>query len=207
MDYKLISCDDHLDLAMAPGRFVDHDACPLCLRSRAPHIEERGRPRDLGMRRQSLGRMERARPSIRMVPRAARCRSSTRSLAVANSISSAAPSGRGQVSPLPTWIATGCRRRSCSARYTPSITDDPELRDACYRAYNDWLAEFCAAAPDRLIGVAMLPPAPERRAQGTSPARRATAAIARSICKSRPSRRASMIRRGSRSGPRSRRPA
>jgi len=37
-------------------------------------------------------------------------------------------------------------------------THDPALRDACYRAYNDWLAEFCSAAPDRLIGVAMLPP-------------------------------------------------
>src|SRR5208282_4286630 len=40
-------------------------------------------------------------------------------------------------------------------------TEDPQLRDACYRAYNDWLAEFCAAAPDRLIGIAMLPPAPD----------------------------------------------
>ena len=40
-------------------------------------------------------------------------------------------------------------------------TDDPELRDACYRAYNDWLAEFCSVAPDRLIGIAMLPPAPD----------------------------------------------
>jgi predicted TIM-barrel fold metal-dependent hydrolase len=39
--------------------------------------------------------------------------------------------------------------------------DDPLLRDACYRAYNDWLKEFCSVAPDRLIGVAMLPPSPE----------------------------------------------
>lgn len=34
---------------------------------------------------------------------------------------------------------------------------DPEHAAACYRAYNRWLAEFCAASPDRLIGVAMLP--------------------------------------------------
>ena len=40
-------------------------------------------------------------------------------------------------------------------------TDDPALRDACYRAYNDWLAEFCSVASDRLIGVAMLPPLPD----------------------------------------------
>src|SRR5258707_9122994 len=36
-------------------------------------------------------------------------------------------------------------------------TDDPALRQACYRVYNDWLMEFCATAPNRLIGVPMLP--------------------------------------------------
>ena len=41
-------------------------------------------------------------------------------------------------------------------------TEDPELREACYRVYNDWLLEFCAAAPDRLIGVPMLPETPQR---------------------------------------------
>jgi len=40
-------------------------------------------------------------------------------------------------------------------------TEDPVLRAACYRVYNDWLMEFCAAAPDRLIGVPMLPETPE----------------------------------------------
>jgi predicted TIM-barrel fold metal-dependent hydrolase len=33
---------------------------------------------------------------------------------------------------------------------------DPVLLSACCRAYNDFLAEFCAAAPGRLKGVAML---------------------------------------------------
>jgi predicted TIM-barrel fold metal-dependent hydrolase len=41
-------------------------------------------------------------------------------------------------------------------------TADPEFMAACYAAYNDWLYEdFCSVAPDRLIGVAMLPPYPE----------------------------------------------
>ncbi|MBO0739671.1 MAG: amidohydrolase, partial [Alphaproteobacteria bacterium] len=40
-------------------------------------------------------------------------------------------------------------------------TDDPMLRAACYRVYNDWLMEFCSAAPDRLIGVPMLPETPD----------------------------------------------
>src|SRR6266498_1339153 len=33
---------------------------------------------------------------------------------------------------------------------------DAEYAFACARTYNDWLAEFCAVAPDRLIGVALL---------------------------------------------------
>jgi predicted TIM-barrel fold metal-dependent hydrolase len=36
-----------------------------------------------------------------------------------------------------------------------SITDRA-LRHACVRAYNDWLADFCAVAPDRLVGIALV---------------------------------------------------
>jgi predicted TIM-barrel fold metal-dependent hydrolase len=39
---------------------------------------------------------------------------------------------------------------------------DPALKTACARAFNDWLAEeMCAAAPERLIGLATLPDVPE----------------------------------------------
>jgi uncharacterized protein len=34
---------------------------------------------------------------------------------------------------------------------------DPRLAVGLARAYNDWLAEYCAAAPERLKGVALLP--------------------------------------------------
>ena len=34
---------------------------------------------------------------------------------------------------------------------------DPDLHHAMVRAYNDWLSEYCAHAPDRLGGVALLP--------------------------------------------------
>jgi predicted TIM-barrel fold metal-dependent hydrolase len=33
---------------------------------------------------------------------------------------------------------------------------DPALRRACFAAYNDWLAGFCRAYPDRLKGIAMV---------------------------------------------------
>jgi predicted TIM-barrel fold metal-dependent hydrolase len=38
-----------------------------------------------------------------------------------------------------------------------AYAEDRELQVACVRAYNDWLADFCAAAPDRLHGVALIP--------------------------------------------------
>jgi predicted TIM-barrel fold metal-dependent hydrolase len=46
---------------------------------------------------------------------------------------------------------------------TPELWDairqlpDPTLKVALVRAYNDWIAEFCAVAPDRFIGLAKLP--------------------------------------------------
>ncbi|MGH7303679.1 MAG: amidohydrolase family protein [Candidatus Rokuibacteriota bacterium] len=39
----------------------------------------------------------------------------------------------------------------------PLLIADPELRHVCYRAYNEWLAEFCATAPDRLLGAGLIP--------------------------------------------------
>jgi len=34
---------------------------------------------------------------------------------------------------------------------------DPELAVACHQVWNDWMAEWCSAAPDRLVGSGMLP--------------------------------------------------
>jgi predicted TIM-barrel fold metal-dependent hydrolase len=39
----------------------------------------------------------------------------------------------------------------------PLLVKDPELRRVCYRGYNDWLADFCATKPDRLVGVGLIP--------------------------------------------------
>jgi len=36
------------------------------------------------------------------------------------------------------------------------MVPDLPLLSACFRAYNDWLVEFCAAAPERLRGIAMI---------------------------------------------------
>ncbi len=34
--------------------------------------------------------------------------------------------------------------------------DDAKLQEACFRAYNDWLIEYCQVAPKRLIGIAAI---------------------------------------------------
>jgi predicted TIM-barrel fold metal-dependent hydrolase len=39
----------------------------------------------------------------------------------------------------------------------PLPSQDPALRRASYFAYNDWLADFCSAAPSRLLGMAYIP--------------------------------------------------
>jgi predicted TIM-barrel fold metal-dependent hydrolase len=45
--------------------------------------------------------------------------------------------------------------RIAIAIYT--IDSDPDYQMACVTAYNDWLSEHCALAPQRLIGLAMVP--------------------------------------------------
>lgn len=35
--------------------------------------------------------------------------------------------------------------------------EDAELQARCFRRYNEWLAEYCAVAPDRLVGIGLVP--------------------------------------------------
>ena len=46
----------------------------------------------------------------------------------------------------PTWFAEGFH-----------LVEDPDVAYALARAYNDWVADFCRAAPDRLFAAAMVP--------------------------------------------------
>ena len=34
--------------------------------------------------------------------------------------------------------------------------DDGGLQQACFRAYNDWVSEFCSYSPKRLFGIALI---------------------------------------------------
>ncbi len=46
----------------------------------------------------------------------------------------------------PTWFAEGFH-----------LVENPDVAYALARAYNDWIADFCGAAPDRLFATAMVP--------------------------------------------------
>ena len=46
----------------------------------------------------------------------------------------------------PTWFAEGFH-----------LIEDPDTAYALARAYNDWMADFCSAAPERLFATAMIP--------------------------------------------------
>ncbi len=46
----------------------------------------------------------------------------------------------------PTWFAEGFH-----------LVQDPDIAYALARAYNDWMADFCKAAPERLFAAAMVP--------------------------------------------------
>jgi len=157
MDYKMISADDHLDLGWLPSDLWV-TRIPTLLRSRAPRVEERdgnpvwvcegkiwgawaGKPADPSRPRPNA-------PFFDALTRGGELDRSQRRPAVA------------------TYRLCDMDRDGVQAQviFGPVFSinvDDPTLRDACYRAYNDWLKEFCAAAPNRLIGVAMLPPSPE----------------------------------------------
>jgi len=155
---RLISCDDHMDLSQLP---VDlwTTRLPAALRERAPRVEEHdgqavwicdgkvwgrwdGKPPV-----PTTGPARPVKPIYNAFDRAGVFDQSARRPAVAELRLADMDSNHIQ-----TQVIFG--------PIFQISTDDPVLREACYSVYNDWLLEFCGAAPDRLIGVPMLPETP-----------------------------------------------
>jgi len=154
---KLISCDDHLDLGQLPADLW-MTRLPA-LRDRAPHIEERDglavwvcdgkvwgswAGKQLGQEQ-----LTRPKPLYNAFDRGGIIDQSARRPAVAELR-------------LADMDRDGVQTQVIFGPIFQISTDDSALRVACYRVYNDWLMEFCAAAPNRLIGVPMLPETPDR---------------------------------------------
>jgi predicted TIM-barrel fold metal-dependent hydrolase len=156
MDYKLISCDDHLDLNQLPAD-VWTARVPVEYRDRAPHVEERDGRMVWVCDGQVWGSWSGKMPDPNK-PKAPP--------PLFTAFVRAGIENEGQRRPavpelrLEDMDRDGVHSHVIFGPVTSIKSDDVAFRDACYSAYNDWLAEFCAVAPDRLLGVPMLPEFP-----------------------------------------------
>lgn len=158
MTDRLISCDDHMDLSQLPADLWT-TRLPESLLDRAPHVEERNGQAVWVCDGKVWGRWVGKPPASHISERPVK--------ALYNAYDRA-----GMHDPSPRRAAVAELRLADMDRdgvatqviYGPVhqiSTDDPVLRAACYRVYNDWLLDFCKAAPERLIGLPMLPETPE----------------------------------------------
>jgi predicted TIM-barrel fold metal-dependent hydrolase len=153
----MISCDDHMDLGQLPADLWT-TRLPAEFKDRAPHIEERdglavwicdGKVWGSWVGKQlSPEQLRRPKPLYNAFDRGGIIDQSARRPAVAELR-------------LADMDRDGVQTQVIFGPIFQISTDDEALRVACYRVYNDWLMEFCAAAPDRLIGVPMLPETPQ----------------------------------------------
>ena len=153
MAYPLISSDDHMDLGQLPADLWSA-RLPASLRDRAPVVAERdGQAVWLcdgkvwgtwGGKAPDTGNARTVKPIYNAFDRGGIHDQSERRPAVAELR-------------LADMDRDGVQTQVIFGPIFQISTDDPVLRAACYGVYNDWLMEFCAAAPDRLIGVPLLP--------------------------------------------------
>ena len=157
MTDPLISCDDHLDLSQLPADLWI-TRLPSSLVDRAPHVEERdGRPFWVCEGKIWSGWF--GKPPATGATRPIK--------PVYNALDRAGIHDQSALRPAVAELRLADMDREGVAAqviFGPIFqlsTNDPMLRTACYRAFNDWLIDFCKTAPDRLIGVPMLPETPE----------------------------------------------
>jgi predicted TIM-barrel fold metal-dependent hydrolase len=157
MTDRLISCDDHMDLSQLPADLWT-TRLPASLLDRAPHVEERDGQAVWVCDGKVWGRWDGKPPAT----------GSARPIkALYNAFDRAGIHDASARRPAVAELRLADMDRDGVATqviFGPIFqisTDDPVLRVACYRVYNDWLLDFCKAAPDRLIGLPMLPETPE----------------------------------------------
>jgi predicted TIM-barrel fold metal-dependent hydrolase len=150
MDYRIISADDHIDMQWLP-KDLWQKRVPAAWRDRAPKVVDtadgpywacgddrwdawggrKGAAGALGGRRSALEKGGVLEPGV--------LRPTTTELRLAD------------------MDRDGVDATVMYGPIVPLLIKDPELRRVCYRAYNEWLAEFCATAPARLVGAGLVP--------------------------------------------------
>ena len=156
MEYKLISCDDHLDLSYLP-KDVWTKRLPKKFAERAPHVEERDGRWSWISEGRVWGNWYGAKDK-------APANAPPQFLTALNRGGHWDKSEMRPGTPklrLEDMDRDGVYAQLIFGPITSILADDDEFRDACHSAYNDWLAEFCSAAPERFLGVPMLPWSPD----------------------------------------------
>lgn len=156
IETPLVSCDDHLDLNMLPAD-VWTRRMASSWGERAPHIEENERGCHWVCDGQSWGSWSGKPFNFGPGPKPIKTAYDRGGVEDTTQLRAGHPRLR-----LEDMDRDGVWGHLVFGPVTSIKTEDEALMRACYSAFNDWLYEdFCSAAPDRLIGVAMLPPHPE----------------------------------------------
>lgn len=142
---RIISSDDHMDLSVFPPTLFE-ERLPAALRARAPRVVDTPDGKFWQADGVQIGRSGLT-PTGRQV----------------NAIARAGIANDGY---RPSHADLRLQDMDRDGVYTQVIygppmgvaVEDPALKAACLRAYNDWAAEFNASDPNRLIALAVLPP-------------------------------------------------
>ena len=136
---RLISCDDHMDLSQLPADLWT-TRLPASLLDRAPHVEERDGGAVWVCDGKVWGRWD-GKPPATGAARPVK--------ALYNAFDRAEiydQSARRPANPelrLADMDRDGVETQVIFGPIFQISTDDPVLRSACYRVYNDWLLDFC----------------------------------------------------------------
>lgn len=169
MDYDLISVDDHIDLQYLPADLWT-TRLPAHLRDRGPRVvdEENGYAwvcEDRRWGNWAGGPVKGPRP-----PRDFKTALEKGGVDEPGVLRPTIPELR-----LADMTRDGVEASFMFGPIQAFVCEDPELRVAIHRAYNDWLVELCSADPSRLFGVAALPGLPEDRDAAIAELRRLAA--------------------------------
>ena len=150
-DYKLFSADSHVSepLDLWTSR-IDRQ-----FRDRAPHVEQRERDGQL----QEYWAFEGFEPHRLSVGVAAAAAPGEREdFRRRGNYANARPGGWDPVERLKDQDIDGVDGEvlHTTLGFRLFWLEDPELQRACFRVYNDWLAEYCRHSPNRLVGLALI---------------------------------------------------
>ncbi|HEX2174117.1 MAG TPA: amidohydrolase family protein [Dehalococcoidia bacterium] len=149
-DYPIVSADDHIDMQWLPADIFEKRV-PASVRDRMPKVEKTER----GAVWTADGRV--------VAPHGPRWGTSTMMAGMKSGLERGGVLREGEFRPTTPELRLEDMARdgvSASVLYgpiNPLFFGDPEVRKAGVRAYNEWLAEFCSAAPDKFLGVGLLP--------------------------------------------------